>query len=288
MQTGRQIGVCSWSLEARSPAELIERVRAAGLSACQLALDPLAAGAWSLTDLRRRLETAGVRLLSGMLGCVGEDYTSLHTIRLTGGVRPDRHWPANLERAQAVARLAQELGLPLVTFHAGFLPHRATDDPQTQAERRVLLARLRQLADVFAACRVDLAFETGQESAHTLLEVLEDLERPRVGINFDPANMLLYDMGDPVAALELLAPRVRQVHIKDARRTEVPGTWGQEVPVGSGQVRWGEFFDVLFRRGLAVDLVIEREAGNQRIADVRQAHALVQSELARRVPGASR
>jgi L-ribulose-5-phosphate 3-epimerase len=283
-----QIGVCSWSLEARTPAELAERIRAAGLSACQLALDPVASGDWSSAELRRHLQGAGIQVLSGMLGCLGEDYTSLHTIRLTGGVRPDRHWPANVQRAQAAARVAQELELSLVTLHAGFLPHRDSGAERPDSERAVLLARLRQLADIFAAANVDLAFETGQESAHTLLEVLEDLDRPRVGVNFDPANMLLYDMGDPVAALEMLAPRVRQVHIKDARRTEVPGTWGQEVPVGSGHVPWPDFFDVLMRRGLQVNLVIEREAGAQRIADVRQAHTLVQSELARRAPGARR
>jgi sugar phosphate isomerase/epimerase len=275
-----QIGVCSWSLQANDPAALVERVRAAGLEHVQLALEPLRSGHWSLQDLERRFAAGGLRPLSGMLGCVGEDYTSLATIKSTGGVRPDRHWAANLERARGCARIARQLGLSLVSFHAGFLPHREGQGPGS--ERAVLLERLRRIADVFAQEGVDVAFETGQESAATLLEVLEDLERPRVGINFDPANMLLYDMGDPIEALALLAPRVRQVHIKDARRTEVPGTWGSEVPVGSGQVAWGAFFDTLHGRGLSVDLVIEREAGEDRIGDVRLARALVQAELERR------
>lgn len=275
-----QIGVCSWSLQAHDPAALAERVRAAGLEHVQLALEPLRSGHWSLGELERRFSAAGLRTLSGMLGCVGEDYTSLATIRSTGGVRPDRHWAANLERARGAARIARQLGLSLVSFHAGFLPHRDGQGPGS--EREVLLERLRRIADVFAEQGVDVAFETGQESAATLIEVLEDLDRPRVGINFDPANMLLYDMGDPIEALALLAPRVRQVHIKDARRTEVPGTWGSEVPVGSGQVAWGAFFDTLFERSLAVDLVIEREAGDDRIADVRRARDLVRAELDRR------
>jgi sugar phosphate isomerase/epimerase len=96
-----------------------------------------------------------------------------------------------------------------------------------------------------------------------------------VGVNFDPANMILYGMGDPVRAVADLADYIEQVHIKDATATTVPGTWGSEVPAGSGQVRWEAFFGVLEEYGVSGDLVIEREAGDQRIADVATGAALV-------------
>src|SRR6185436_20556563 len=95
-------------------------------------------------------------------------------------------------------------------------------------------------------------------------------------------NMLLYDMGEPVAALLDLAHWVRQIHVKDARRTSQPGTWGTEVPVGTGEVDWARFFDVVAERRLAVDLLIEREAGDDRLGDIRRARALVERELAAR------
>jgi sugar phosphate isomerase/epimerase len=272
-----RLGVCSWSLRPTSPADLAEKVRACGLSAVQLALEPVRSGAWSLAETRNALERGGVTLLSGMFSTRGEDYSTLASIRATGGLVPDTHWEANRRAARETAALAARLGLGLVSFHAGFLPEEAG------AERAQLVERLRAVADLFAAEGVRIALETGQEGADTLLALLAELERPAVGVNFDPANMLLYGTGDPVAALRALAPRVLQVHLKDARRSGVPGEWGTEVPLGQGEVDWPAFFAVLAERGLDCDLVIEREAGGERIEDVRAAR-----ELALRLAGRSR
>ena len=272
---GRSLGVCSWSLLATSPAELVERTRAAGLDAVQLALDPVRRGDWNTSELTRLLADAGVRVLSGMMGMEGEDYSTLDTIRRTGGVVPDEHWPANLAAARDNARLARELGLDLVSFHAGFLP----EEPGPQRTR--LIGRLRELVDVFSLEGVRTAFETGQEHAETLAAFLDELDRDGAGVNFDPAIVILYDVGEPIAALERLAPWVRQIHVKDARRTQTPGTWGEEVPAGLGDVDWDRFFDVIGERRIDVDLVIEREAGDERVADVARARELVSNQLER-------
>jgi sugar phosphate isomerase/epimerase len=266
-----RLGVCSWSLQSTQLDELVERIREVGLRHVQLALDPVTRGDWTVSDVRDAFVAAGLEIRSGMMGMVGEDYSTLETIRETGGVRVTEHWEANLAAAGECADAARALGLDLVSFHAGFLPH-SQDDP----ERSVLLERLRTLVDVFAARDVRLAFETGQETAETLLSVLEELERPSAGVNFDPANMILYAMGDPVAALRTLGQRVLQVHIKDATRTTVPGTWCTEVPVGTGDVDWRAFFATLSELGIDCDLMIEREANDQRIADMRAARALLE------------
>jgi len=263
--------VCSWSLQARDPRELAERVRAVGLGALQLALDPLRTGAWALEETRAAL--AGLEMRSGMMGTKGEDYSTLDTIRTTGGVRPDEHWLENRAAASANAALARALGLELVTFHVGFLPE------EPGPERTKLVARLREVVDRFAEHGVRAAFETGQERADTLLSFLEELDRPDAGVNFDPANMILYGMGEPVAALAELAPWVRQIHVKDARRAATPGTWGSEVCVGTGEVDWRAFFALVRARGLAVDCMIEREAGGKRLDDIRAAAALVREHL---------
>ena len=272
-ETKSRLGVCSWSLRPGSPGELAERVRAAGLTALQIALDPLRTGAWSRGETEDVLEAAGLELRSGMMGTAGEDYSTLESIRITGGVRPDEHWEENRRAASANAALARELGLELVTLHAGFLP----DEPG--AERTKLVARLRELVDRFAEHGVRAAFETGQERAETLLTFLDELDRPSAGVNFDPANMLLYDMGEPVAALDALAPWVRQIHVKDARRTRKRGTWGTEVAVGMGEVDWKRFFGVVRSRRISVDFMIEREAGDDRIGDIRTARVRVEREL---------
>ena len=132
------------------------------------------------------------------------------------------------------------------------------------------------LADVFAARNIMLGLETGQETAAVLLDFLQELTRPNVGVNFDPANMILYDKGNPIEALRTLGAWIRQVHIKDARRTKVPGTWGEEVVAGTGEVDWRAFFATLDQAGFKGDFCIEREAGSQRVADIRAAIKLVE------------
>jgi sugar phosphate isomerase/epimerase len=264
-----RLAVCSWSLQPTGPADLAAKVRHCGLDAIQLALDPIRSGQWNEAETVRAL--AGITLLSAMMATKGEDYTTLDTIKSTGGVRPDATWPDNLEAAKANADLAARLGLRLVTFHAGFLPHRPADP-----ERARMLDRLRQIVGAFNARGVAVAFETGQESADTLLGVLAEV--PGARVNFDPANMILYAMGDPIESLRKLAPHVAQIHIKDANPTPTPGAWGSEAPAGSGAVDWDAFFGVYRRAGLQCDLVIEREAGEQRVADVRTAAALVRTK----------
>jgi L-ribulose-5-phosphate 3-epimerase len=266
-----RLGVCSWSLLPESPADLVCKVTEVGVSAVQLALEPLRTREWPIDGTADALGAAGIEIRSGMMTMRGEDYSTLDTIKRTGGVRPDEHWEANLAAADANAAVAVQLGLKLVTFHAGFIPHDRTDPL-----REVMIERLREVVDRFAGRGVRVALETGQESAETLNDALEQLDRPEVGVNLDPANMILYGMGDPVEAARRLAPRVLQIHIKDALPAATPGTWGREVPVGTGAVDWSAFFDEFDKTRLSCDLVIEREAGETRIADIRQARELVE------------
>jgi L-ribulose-5-phosphate 3-epimerase len=267
-----RLGVCSWSLRPASVHELCERVTAAGIFAVQLALDPVRRGDWSEEETAAALRRAGIEVLSGMMAMEGEDYSTLESIRRTGGIRPDATWERNLAAARENAALAQRLGVSLVTFHAGFLPHGAGDP-----ERERMIERLSALQIVFGERGIDIALETGQESAETLMEVLKELDSrgTPVGVNFDPANMILYGMGDPVEALWRLAPRVRQIHIKDAHLAATPGQWGREMIVGQGAVQWEAFAAVYREARLSCDLVIEREGGPDRVPDVRAAADVV-------------
>jgi sugar phosphate isomerase/epimerase len=189
-------------------------------------------------------------------------------------VRPDGEWPANRQRAADVARVAGEAGLGLVAFHAGFLPQEPGDPL-----RRTMIERLRVVADGFAEHGIDVALETGQETAETLAGVLAEIERPTVGVNFDPANMILYGMGEPVQALDRLAPVVKQIHVKDAVPTDTAGTWGTEVVAGRGSVDWQAFFNVAATISPPVGFVIEREAGADRLGDIEAARDLIEKHL---------
>jgi sugar phosphate isomerase/epimerase len=267
-----RLAVCSWSMQPASPSELFQHLKTLGLSRLQCALDPLRESPEIWRDFSQQCAQHGVTLVSGMFGTLGEDYTTLETIRHTGGVVPDATWEQNWINIQASADIARDLGLRLVSFHAGFLPHDESDPDYLK-----LKARLQKIAGVFAERDIALALETGQETAESLRDFLEKLGCANVGVNFDPANMILYGKGDPIEAMKVLGPWIRQVHIKDANKTLQPGTWGEEVVAGTGQVVWKAFFATLGELGFTGSFCIEREAGNQRIEDILTARKLVES-----------
>src|SRR5882757_5678384 len=140
-----RIAVCSWSLQPASPGELVEKLAATGIRRVQLALNPFheLPAVWGETEALFRENQ--IEIVSGMFGCLGEDYSTLETIRATGGIAPDATWENNLKSIRASAGLAAKLGLPLVTFHAGFLPHEKSDPAFSK-----MLERLRAVGDIFA------------------------------------------------------------------------------------------------------------------------------------------
>jgi sugar phosphate isomerase/epimerase len=213
-----------------------------------------------------RAKSSGVALTAGMINFAGEDYTTIASIRRTGGYAPTDEWETRRDVTLAAARVAKELGIDLLSTHVGFVP--MSSDPNY----RVMVDRVGEIAAEFERLDVTLLMETGQESASELLQFMNDLPARNVGVNFDPANMILYGAGDPIEAIGTLGRHIRHVHVKDATGSGHPGTqWGEEVAFGSGQVPPREFLDALKEAGYAGPLVIEREAGDDRMADVREA-----------------
>jgi L-ribulose-5-phosphate 3-epimerase len=270
----QRIAVCSWSLQPTDLEDLLTKLQDTGLTRVQLALDPLRDAPEKWRRLPERFAELGVSIVSGMFGCLGEDYSTMESIRITGGIAPDATWEQNRKNIESTAAAARALGLKLVTFHAGFLPH----DPEDQAFSK-MLKRLHEVADIFDRANIKVGLETGQETASALGALLQKLDRQNVVVNFDPANMILYGKGDPVQALEVLGRWIQQVHLKDGVATRVPGTWGEEVPAGTGEVDWAKFFATLIALKFNGPVVIEREAGKQRVADIRRARQLAERFL---------
>ncbi len=269
-QNNKRIGVCTWSLQPKNPAELIKVLKSLEISCVQQSMSPMVADTATWGGAAAELKAAGIEIVSGMFSPIGEDYSTLQTIRKTGGIVPDEHWDANLKLATEIATIAKREGVKTVTFHAGFVPHDPAD-----ANYAKLRDRLITLASVFARAGCDLLLETGQETADDLNAFLSAVNQPNVGVNFDPANMILYGKGDPIEAIKKLIARIRQIHIKDATASKTPGEWGAEVPAGTGQVDWAAFFKVLADAGYTGNFVIEREAGDDRQGDIAKARDLV-------------
>jgi len=261
---GHDIGVCSWSLQPKDMADLIPQVRHLGLSHIQLALAPLLAmDSGRQYDELSVLRDSGLSLTATMLSFPGEDYSTIATIHETGGYVCDKHYIDRRDITVAAARLTQQLGVKFLSTHVGFIP------ASNHANYASCITRIREIAQILADRGLDLLMETGQERASELLQFLNDLACRNVGVNFDPANMILYGAGDPIDAIEVLGRHIRHVHVKDATLSDKPGTlWGEEVPFGEGEVGPARFLTALHSVNYTGPLVIEREAGHHRLADV--------------------
>ena len=266
-----RVGVCSWSWQLPMK-EVAAKMDAAGVKGVHLALGPFIApdrrhgaaeGAEAWAFVKGKVARGEWNVMSTMIGTVGEDYSTLETIRKTGGIVPDQHWEENKKIVTRGAQLTQELGCKYMSTHAGFL-----DESDPKAYKKYV-ERVAWMRDECRKYGVTLILESGQETAEDLAAFMPKVQG--VGINFDPANMILYAKGQPMKALKILYPWIKQVHVKDACETKVPGTWGTEVAWGEGEVGGKAFLAELEDLGYAGNYVIEREAGTDRPGDIAKA-----------------
>src|SRR5208282_4979564 len=104
---GFKLAVCSWSLRPADPPELMALLQAVGIRRVQIALDLLRVSPEVWGGLPEVCARNGVELVSGMFGTAGEDYSTLESIRRTGGVVPDATWPENWRNIQAAAEISE-------------------------------------------------------------------------------------------------------------------------------------------------------------------------------------
>ena len=256
------VGVCSWSLQT-DIAGVAKAMKDLGLEHVHLGIRS-AVGEAGREDLEA-IKAQDWTITSTMIDFPQEDYSTLDTIKVTGGVVPDDAWEANRDLFAGAAKVTAALGVKYLSMHAGFI------DETDEAHAEKITKRLRTLADVAQDSGVILLFETGQESAAELAQFLEKLGHNSVAVNFDPANMILYNKGNPIQAVRTLAPWIRHLHVKDATRTKEPGTWGAEVLWGDGEVGIADFVKVLEEIGFEGAMAIEREAGDNRFGDIKLA-----------------
>jgi len=256
------IGICSWSLQT-DVAGVADAMDKIGIEHVHLAVRAAVEG--NGDDYLTAVQKQNWTVSGTMIDFPQEDYSTLESIKVTGGIGPDEYWEQNRELFLGAVEVTVKLGVKYLSLHAGFI------DESDPAYIKKFYDRIRFLADAAGRKDIMLLLETGQETAEELKYFMEELNHPAIGVNFDPANMILYDKGNPIDAVRVLAPWIKHIHIKDAIRTTQPGTWGAEVPWGDGQVGTEAFLNVLEEIGFEGVLAIEREAGDDRFGDIKLA-----------------
>ena len=176
-------------------------------------------------------------------------------------------------RANRFASAARQMNWGLKHFgirhllcHVGFLPEDETEFAHFIDDLREFCRLARDNGQYFL-------FETGPETDLELKKCIDMLGLDNVGINLDPANLLIYDKTEPLDFVESLGEYVLGVHCKDACRPVGGALMGKETPLGKGDTKFGEVMEKLYRKGFRGPLIIEREIppGPEQDADIRAA-----------------
>jgi L-ribulose-5-phosphate 3-epimerase len=144
------------------------------------------------------------------------------------------------------------------------------------------------------------AIETGPEPAAVLRALLDDIAMPKgIGVNFDPANLVMVCGDNVVEAVKALGKYTVHTHAKDGKNVQpvkdvevlyglkpAPDgkklSWGdymKELPLGEGDVNFDTYLAALKGEGFDGYLTIEREVGEDPRKDIEKAVEFLKGKL---------
>lgn len=194
------------------------------------------------------------------------------------------HADKNRERvdfSKKILDLAKELETDVVTTHIGVVP----GDPNHD-RYKIMQEACRELAEYADSIDAHFAVETGPETSAVLKGFLDSLDSTGVGVNLDPANLVMVTGDDPVQAVHNLKKYIVHTHAKDGKqifykdpeivygiKKDVIVTEDSfiEVPLGEGSVPFPAYLKALEEIGYNGFLTIEREVGDNPEKDIRAA-----------------
>lgn len=234
-----------------------ESVRQFGLRTCQLvSWDPSLAVPSVAERIVRESEESGVGVCAMWAGYPGRMVWNFKEGPVTLGLVPEEHRAARVEALKRWADFAVWIGAPAIITHCGFIPENGTDPSYAP-----VVEAIREVAEYCADKGIGFWFETGQETPVVLLRTIERIGTGNLGINLDPANLILYGKGNPVDALDVFGPYVRNIHVKDGFYPVNGDDLGAQVAVGKGKVDFPKLYEGLQQYGFRGEWIIEREGG---------------------------
>lgn len=218
-------------------------------------------------------EKYGVSVSTFWCGWKGPARWNFYEGPLTLGLVPETYRYERIRELKKGSDFAKKINVENIATHVGFIP----ETPNT-AEYQSLVCCLRDLAEYIKGNGQYFLFETGQETPVTLLRIIEDIGTGNLGINLDPANLILYGKANPVDALDVFGSYVRDIHGKDGCYPTDGKNLGRETALGDGKVNYPKFVARLKEIGYDGPITIEREiSGEQQITDIKKAKQFLES-----------
>ena len=194
--------------------------------------------------------------------------------------------PELIEKSRRILEMAKALETDVVTTHIGIVPTDASCE-----KYQVMQDACGKLAAYADELDAHFAIETGPETAATLKGFLDGLHSTGVAVNLDPANFVMVTGDDPVQAVYTLRDYIVHTHAKDGVKlldgdplviygeavdTTIEDSireakYFEELPLGEGNVDFPAYLKALNDIGYQGFLTIEREAGEDPVADILKA-----------------
>ena len=271
-----KIGTCVSLDSMDGIAEKLKTLRDNQFDSCQLlAWNPAVWTEGNAEKLKKLLDEYGVCVSAFWCGWEGPKVWDFYDGQLTLGLVPPEYRQMRVQNLCDGADFARLLGITDVVTHMGFIPENP-NDPNFGG----FCAAVRTVAQHLKKNGQFLLFETGQETPVTLLRCFERVGMDNLGVNLDTANLILYGKANPVDALDVFGPYVRNLHAKDGLYPTNGHDLGQEVPIGEGKVDFTALFQKLHELGYDSWVTIEREIeGDEQLSDILKARDYLRSVI---------
>lgn len=205
--------------------------------------------------------------------CVWNLYDGQETL----GLIPEAYRFQRIQTLMEGSDFAKAIHVTELVTHVGYMPENPYD-PNYHG----VISAVRSVAEKCKANGQYFLFETGQETPTTLLRAIQDIGMDNIGVNLDPANLIMYGKANPVDALDMIGKYVRNVHGKDGMYPTDGHDLGREVPVGQGKVDFKLFISRLKDIGYNGDITIEREiSGPEQKKDILAAKELLSALISK-------
>lgn len=265
---------------SESVKEELARVKSFGLTSCQL-------NSWDMEKMqdekfvklsREAIAQSGVKVSTVWAGWSGPAKWNFTEGPSTLGLVPVQYREQRTKDLLIGSDFAKKIGVDQIATHMGFIPE-TPNDPLYEPT----ISAIRTVAQRCKDNGQSLLFETGQETPVTLLRAITDIGTGNLGINLDPANLLMYGKANPVDALDVFGKYVMDTHCKDGEYPTDPYNLGKEVRLGDGRVNFPALINKLLDIGYTGAFTIEREiSGDQQNEDIIHARDMIAEIVAKR------
>ena len=246
----------------------LAKIKELGFNTCQLSCWDLKLMTSGMADkVKAAAEKYSIEITAFWCGWSGPVIWDFKSGPNTLGLVPEAYRFIRMKEHINGLDFAKKINVSYVVTHVGFIP----ENPSSSEYFEVVEA-VRAIAKHAEGNGQNFLFETGQETPIELVRLISDVGYENLGVNLDPANLLMYGKANPVDAVEIFGKLIKGVHGKNGVYPTDGYSLGKETRIGDGRVNYPVFMEKLKEIGYNGAITIEREiTGEKQIEDIRYA-----------------